>query len=49
MVFEVTGYNTRPMDLKILILPGDGIGVEVIPEGIRVLDAAARKLPSLPA
>ena len=28
---------------KIAVIPGDGIGVEVVPEGIRVLDAAARK------
>src|SRR5579862_5717781 len=28
---------------RIAVIPGDGIGSEVIPEGIRVLDAAARK------
>ena len=28
---------------RIAVIPGDGIGTEVIPEGIRVLDAAARK------
>ena len=28
---------------RIAVIPGDGIGVEVVPEGIRVLDAAARK------
>ena len=28
---------------RIAVIPGDGIGIEVIPEGIRVLDAAARK------
>jgi tartrate dehydrogenase/decarboxylase/D-malate dehydrogenase len=28
---------------KIAVIPGDGIGKEVVPEGIRVLDAAARK------
>ena len=27
---------------KIATIPGDGIGREVVPEGIRVLDAAAR-------
>ncbi len=27
--------------LKIAVIPGDGIGKEVVPEGIRVLDAAA--------
>jgi tartrate dehydrogenase/decarboxylase / D-malate dehydrogenase len=28
---------------RIAVIPGDGIGKEVVPEGIRVLDAAARK------
>jgi tartrate dehydrogenase/decarboxylase / D-malate dehydrogenase len=28
---------------KIAVIPGDGIGQEVVPEGLRVLDAAARK------
>ena len=28
---------------KIAVIPGDGIGKEVVPEGIRVLDAAATK------
>jgi len=28
---------------RIAAIPGDGIGVEVLPEGIRVLEAAARK------
>jgi tartrate dehydrogenase/decarboxylase / D-malate dehydrogenase len=28
---------------RIAVLPGDGIGKEVVPEGLRVLDAAARK------
>ncbi|MGE0071105.1 MAG: isocitrate/isopropylmalate family dehydrogenase, partial [Thiomonas sp.] len=27
--------------LRIAVLPGDGIGQEVVPEGLRVLDAAA--------
>lgn len=26
---------------KIAVIPGDGIGREVVPEGIRVLDAVA--------
>jgi len=30
-------------DLKIATIPGDGIGKEVVPEGIRVLEAAASK------
>ena len=28
---------------KIAVIPGDGIGKEVVPEGLRVLDAAARQ------
>src|SRR5207245_7618151 len=28
---------------RIAVIPGDGIGKEVVPEGIRVLDAAAVK------
>lgn len=28
---------------RIAVIPGDGIGTEVVPEGLRVLDAAARK------
>ena len=28
---------------RIAVIPGDGIGKEVVPEGLRVLEAAARK------
>ena len=28
---------------RIAVIPGDGIGLEVVPEGIRVLDAAAHR------
>ncbi|CAK7027328.1 MAG: Tartrate dehydrogenase/decarboxylase [Providencia sp.] len=28
---------------NIAVIPGDGIGTEVIPEGIKVLEAAASK------
>ena len=28
---------------KIAVIPGDGIGSEVVPEGIRVVDAAAKR------
>ena len=28
---------------RIAAIPGDGIGKEVMPEGVRVLDAAARE------
>lgn len=31
------------MTHRIAVIPGDGIGREVVPEGLRVLDAAARK------
>ncbi len=31
------------MTARIAVIPGDGIGREVIPEGVRVLDAAARR------
>ena len=27
---------------RIAVIPGDGIGKEVVPEGLRVLEAAAR-------
>ena len=29
---------------RIAVIPGDGIGKETTPEGLRVLDAAARRL-----
>lgn len=29
--------------VKIAVIPGDGIGTEVIPEGIRALEAAGNK------
>ena len=28
---------------KVAVIPGDGIGKEVMPEGVRVLEAAGRK------
>ena len=31
------------MTYKIAVLPGDGIGLEVVPEGLRVLEAAAKR------
>jgi len=30
-------------NVKIALIPGDGIGKEVMPEGVRVLEAAASK------
>ena len=32
-----------PIKHQIAVIPGDGIGKEVVPEGMRVLDAAARR------
>ena len=29
--------------LKIAVIPGDGIGWEVVPEGLKVLEAVGRK------
>jgi tartrate dehydrogenase/decarboxylase/D-malate dehydrogenase len=31
------------MTHRIAVIPGDGIGKEVLPEGIRVLEAAGRR------
>jgi tartrate dehydrogenase/decarboxylase / D-malate dehydrogenase len=31
------------MTHRIAVIPGDGIGTEVVPEGQRVLEAAARR------
>ena len=30
-------------NFRIAVIPGDGIGKEVVPEGMRVLEAAGRK------
>ena len=30
-------------EYRIAVIPGDGIGQEVIPEGVRVLEAVGRK------
>jgi len=38
-VFEAMSTTTH----RIAVIPGDGIGKEVVPEGMRVLDAAASK------
>jgi isocitrate/isopropylmalate dehydrogenase len=38
---EKTGK--KPNAYKIAVIPGDGIGNEVVPEGIKVLEAVARK------
>lgn len=42
----VSSESARSWDLKtfhIAVIPGDGIGKEVVPEGIRVLNAAGRR------
>jgi tartrate dehydrogenase/decarboxylase / D-malate dehydrogenase len=40
-VTSVTSENLRTY--RIAVIPGDGIGKEVVPEGVRVLEAAAAK------
>ena len=35
--------ETQARRWRIAVLPGDGIGTEVVPEGLRVLEAAARR------
>ena len=32
-----------PRTYRIAVIPGDGIGKEVVPEGVRVLEAAAKR------
>ena len=36
--------NKKSNKMRIAVIPGDGIGPEVVPEGIRVLEAVGRKL-----
>src|ERR1700686_48375 len=52
MYFEIpcgraTPGGNRPMPTnrvyRIAVIPGDGIGKEVVPEGVRALEAAAKK------
>jgi tartrate dehydrogenase/decarboxylase/D-malate dehydrogenase len=35
--------STKTNALKIAVIPGDGIGNEVVPEGIRVLEAVGSR------
>jgi tartrate dehydrogenase/decarboxylase/D-malate dehydrogenase len=35
--------TTMPKHYRVAVIPGDGIGQEVVPEGIRVLEAAGKK------
>ncbi|MEM9627071.1 MAG: tartrate dehydrogenase [Pseudomonadota bacterium] len=39
----MTSINRIPNKLRIAVIPGDGIGHEVVPEGLRVLEAVGRK------
>ncbi len=41
--FKVNKTMTNPRHYRIAIIPGDGIGKEVMPEGVRILEAAARR------
>ena len=45
MILLSTKGTVNPIaaQLNIAVIPGDGIGKEVIPEGIRVLEAAGKK------
>ncbi len=40
---QTGSYEGKMKHHKIAVIPGDGIGKEVMPEGLRVLEAAARK------
>ena len=35
--------TSKKRSYRIAVIPGDGIGTEVVPEGLRVLDVAAEK------
>src|SRR5262249_50557724 len=39
---EVSRMSTNRV-YRVAVIPGDGIGKEVVPEGVRVLEAAAKK------
>ena len=39
----MNGPNTPPRTYRVAVIPGDGIGKEVVPEGIRVLQIAAKR------
>jgi tartrate dehydrogenase/decarboxylase / D-malate dehydrogenase len=40
---RTSGVNVMNKNYRIAVIPGDGIGKEVVPEGIRVLEAAGQK------
>ena len=35
--------SNQKKQYRIAVIPGDGIGKEVVPEGVRVLEVAAKK------
>ena len=39
----MTAASSHRSNYRIAVIPGDGIGKEVVPEGLRVLEAAAKK------
>src|SRR5213595_585588 len=43
LIHTSLGSSSMKPAFKIAVIPGDGIGKEVIPEGMRVLEAAARR------
>ena len=40
-IFTVAGMTGKTY--RIAVIPGDGIGKEVVPEGVRALEAAAKR------
>ena len=44
--FDGQEVRTNDETMRIAAIPGDGIGKEVLPEGIRVLQAAAERWAS---
>jgi 3-isopropylmalate dehydrogenase len=39
----ISGPISRSNEMKIAVMPGDGVGKEVIPEGLKVLNTASKK------
>src|SRR3954465_715218 len=42
-IIPLPPFRTQEPAMKIAVMPGDGVGKEVIPQGLRVLQVAARK------
>src|SRR5882757_8618224 len=40
---QVRTFSKEKKQYRIAVIPGDGIGKEVVPEGLRVLETAAKK------